>query len=188
MKPAIVISSGDPSGIGPEVTAKALHDAEVSTLADWIVVGDPCAFSQPVPPGIRFVDAHVLTAAPVIGRLSEESGRAAVTYVRLATEMCLRGEAAAMVTAPLNKEAVTLSGIPFSGHTEYIAQLCGASESRMLLVGPRLRVVHATTHIPLREACEVSTERVRRTIELGADAMRLLGIEVPRIAVCGLNP
>jgi 4-hydroxythreonine-4-phosphate dehydrogenase len=81
-----------------------------------------------------------------------------------------------------------LSGVPFSGHTEYIAQLCGARDSRMLLVGPRLRVVHATTHIPLRRACDVTTERVRRTIELGNEAMCLVGIEAPRIAVCGLNP
>src|SRR3954452_889955 len=107
MKPAIVISSGDPSGIGPEVTAKALGDPEVSALADWIVVGDAFDFSEPVPPGVRFVDVHVLTVAPVIGRLSQDSDRAAVTFVLLATKMCLRGEAAAMVTAPLNKEAVT---------------------------------------------------------------------------------
>ena len=102
--------------------------------------------------------------------------------------MCLRGEAQAMVTAPLNKEAVTLSGMMFTGHTEYIAELCGGSESRMLLVGPSLRVIHATTHIPLRTACDVTAGRVGRTIALGFDAMLLLGIDQPRIAVCGLNP
>jgi len=93
-----------------------------------------------------------------------------------------------MVTAPVNKEAVTLSGRPFSGHTEYIAELCGATESRMLLCSERLSTIHVTTHVPLRTACEAGTERILRTIELGSDAMKLLGIRQPRIAVCGLNP
>ena len=122
------------------------------------------------------------------GRLDARCGLAAVAYVRVATELCLRGEAEAMVTAPLNKEAVTLSGRPFSGHTEYIAQLCGASESRMLLASERLATVHVTTHVPLRQACDLETGRILRTIELGHDAMRLLGFAQPRIAVCGLNP
>jgi 4-hydroxythreonine-4-phosphate dehydrogenase len=113
---------------------------------------------------------------------------AAVEYVRIATEMCLRGEAEAMVTAPLNKEAVTLSGRPFTGHTEYIAELCGATESRMLLCSERLSTIHVTTHVPLRQACEAGTARILRTIELGSDAMKLLGFTQPRIAVCGLNP
>jgi 4-hydroxythreonine-4-phosphate dehydrogenase len=93
-----------------------------------------------------------------------------------------------MVTAPLNKEAVTLNGMPFSGHTEFIAELCGAAESRMLLASERLATVHVTTHVPLRRACELNTERIFRTIELGHDAMKLLGFDSPRIAVCGLNP
>jgi 4-hydroxythreonine-4-phosphate dehydrogenase len=108
--------------------------------------------------------------------------------VRAATELCLRGEAAAMVTAPINKEAVALSGRPFSGHTEYIAGLCGAAESRMLLACERLAVVHVSTHIALRQACELGQDRIVRTIELGHQAMRRLGFDQPRIAVCGLNP
>jgi 4-hydroxythreonine-4-phosphate dehydrogenase len=122
------------------------------------------------------------------GRLSAASGRAAIEYVRVATEMCLRKEAGAMVTAPINKEAVTLSGRPFSGHTEFIAEMCGASESRMLLACERLATVHVSTHVPLRQACELEAGRIFRTIELGHDAMRLLGFERPRVAVCGLNP
>jgi 4-hydroxythreonine-4-phosphate dehydrogenase len=122
------------------------------------------------------------------GKLDARCGVAAVEYVRVATEMCLRGEAQAMVTAPLNKEAVTLSGRPFTGHTEYIAELCGATESRMLLCSDRLSTIHVTTHVPLRTACDTSTARVLRTIELGSQAMKLLGFAQPRIAVCGLNP
>jgi 4-hydroxythreonine-4-phosphate dehydrogenase len=92
------------------------------------------------------------------------------------------------VTAPLNKEAVTLNGMRFSGHTEYIAELCGAMDSRMLLAGQKLSVVHVSTHISLREACNLDTQRIIRTIELGNEAMKLLGKARPRIAVCGLNP
>jgi 4-hydroxythreonine-4-phosphate dehydrogenase len=102
--------------------------------------------------------------------------------------MCLSGEADAMVTAPLNKEAVTLSGMSFSGHTEYIAELCKATDSRMLLAGQQLSVIHVSTHISLRKACELNTDRIVKTIELGNEAMKLLGRERPRIAVCGLNP
>jgi 4-hydroxythreonine-4-phosphate dehydrogenase len=122
------------------------------------------------------------------GQLDARCGAAALEYVRHATELCLRGEAGAMVTAPLNKEAVALSGRPFTGHTEYIAELCGASDSRMLLWSERLATVHVTTHMSLRRACESSTLRIQRTIELGDEAMRLLGASQPRIAVCGLNP
>ena len=93
-----------------------------------------------------------------------------------------------MVTAPVNKEGITLSGEKFTGHTEYIAELCGAPDSRMLLVNDRLRVVHVSTHIPLRQACELDSGRIQRTIELGHQAMRWLGFKQPRIAVCGLNP
>ena len=123
-----------------------------------------------------------------IGKLNADCGRAAVEYVRIATEMCLSGEAHAMVTAPLNKETVTMSGMPFSGHTEYIAELCGATESRMLLSCAKLSVIHVTTHVSLRRAIESSTERILRTIEIGNEAMKLLGFDSPRLAMCGLNP
>jgi 4-hydroxythreonine-4-phosphate dehydrogenase len=122
------------------------------------------------------------------GRLDARCGAAAVEYVRVATEMCRAGEADAMVTAPLNKEAVTLSGRPFSGHTEYIAELCGSSESRMLLACEKLATVHVSTHVSLRHACDLETARIARTIELGFGTMQLLGFARPRIAVCGLNP
>jgi 4-hydroxythreonine-4-phosphate dehydrogenase len=102
--------------------------------------------------------------------------------------MCLRGEAHAMVTAPLNKEAVTLSGMKFTGHTEFIAELCGTRDSRMLLANERMRVVHVSTHVSLRRSCQITRPRIVRTIELGHEAAMLLGIEKPHIAVCGLNP
>jgi 4-hydroxythreonine-4-phosphate dehydrogenase len=102
--------------------------------------------------------------------------------------MCLAGEADAMVTAPLNKEAVAMSGRKFSGHTEYIAELCRATESRMLLASEKLATVHVSTHIALDQACRLEQSRIVRTIELGGEAMRLMLGRPPRIGVCGLNP
>ena len=186
MKLTVAVTMGDPAGVGPEVVRKALDDPAVVQLADWVVVGDSAVLG-PLP--ARVLDLQLLRPGDFkVGELSAACGRAALEYVRVATGLCLGGKAAAMVTAPLNKEAVALSGRPFSGHTEYIAGLCGGSDPRMLLVSDRLKVVHVTTHRPLREACNVSTASVLRTIELGHDAMRLLGISRPRIAVCGLNP
>jgi len=194
-RPTIALTMGDPAGIGPEIILQAAADPELVPLADWIVVGDAAVLemaSRITGTGLaaRLHDPHSLAGIEdfSFGRLDARCGVAAVEYVRAATEMCLRGEAEAMVTAPLNKEAVTLSGRPFTGHTEYIQELCGATDSRMLLCSPRLSTIHVTTHVPLRQACESSIARIVRTIELGSDAMKLLGVEQPRIAVCGLNP
>ncbi len=177
---------GDPAGVGPEVVRKALADEAVRALAEWVVVGESTLLGDV---RARIVDPGGIRAEQVRpGELSADCGRAALGYVCAATEMCLKGEAAAIVTAPLNKEAVALSGRTFSGHTEYIAELCGVTESRMLLVSDRLRVVHVTTHLPLREACHLESGRILRTIELGHEAMQLMGFNEPRIAVCGLNP
>jgi 4-hydroxythreonine-4-phosphate dehydrogenase len=194
--PTIVLTMGDPSGVGPEIVLQALADPQIAPLAKWIVAGDERILAMAVAitgiplanAELRSVDALGDLSRFAFGRLSAASGQAAIEYVRVATAMCLRGEAGAMVTAPINKEAVALSGRPFSGHTEYIAELCGASESRMLLACEKLATVHVTTHVPLRQACELETGRILRTIELGYQAMRLLGFERPRIAVCGLNP
>jgi 4-phospho-D-threonate 3-dehydrogenase / 4-phospho-D-erythronate 3-dehydrogenase len=184
--PTIAITIGDPAGIGPEVTVKALADPEVAGLARWIVVGD----ARVLPNTAELLDVGALAGYDgfAVGKLDARCGAAAVEYVRIATQLCLDGKAEAMVTAPLNKEAVTLNGIAFSGHTEYIAELCGATESRMLLASERLATIHVSTHVPLRRACELDTARILRTIELGNEAMKLLGFVEPRIAVCGLNP
>jgi 4-phospho-D-threonate 3-dehydrogenase / 4-phospho-D-erythronate 3-dehydrogenase len=197
-RPKIAISLGDPAGIGPEVVAKALADPEILRLADWTVVGDAEVLSQVEAqthvataklPNVHHLDLKRLDVAEVVpGKLSAECGRAALEYVRVAARMCLEGEADAVVTAPVNKEAVTLSRPSFTGHTEYIAELCGVSEPRMLLVNDRLHVVHVSSHVSLRKACELDSPRILRTIELGHEAAQWLGVERPRIAVCGLNP
>jgi 4-hydroxythreonine-4-phosphate dehydrogenase len=187
---------GDPAGVGAEVVVKALADPAIAPLANWIVCGDArvlklaeeCTQTKLQAADIRDIPFLGSFDDFQFGKLDARCGAAAVEYVRVATEMCRAGEADAMVTAPLNKEAVTLSGRPFSGHTEYIAELCGSSESRMLLACERLATVHVSTHVSLRHACDLETARIARTIELGNQTMKLLGFEHPRIAVCGLNP
>ncbi|HSU18863.1 MAG TPA: 4-hydroxythreonine-4-phosphate dehydrogenase PdxA [Acidobacteriaceae bacterium] len=198
LRPRVVITLGDPAGVGGEITLKALSDPAVTGSAEFVVLGDRAAVSaaecstgvsmRSLP--VEFRDCGMLSAGAEVemGALRAEYGAAAVRYVHDATLMCLNGGADAMVTAPLNKEAVTLNGMQFSGHTEYIAELCGKTDSRMLLAGVKLSVVHVSTHISLRQATELNTDRIIRTIQLGDEAMKLLGKPRPKIAVCGLNP
>jgi 4-hydroxythreonine-4-phosphate dehydrogenase len=195
--PKIAVTIGDPAGVGAEIALKSLADPDLLALAEWIVIGDHIAldtvqpgYSALLAPRVRFISPGLLDPAKPIrfGELSAEYGLAAIEYVRLATEMCLAGAADAMVTAPLNKEAVAMSGRPFSGHTEYIADLCGATESRMLLASEKLATVHVSTHIALEQACRLEKGRIVRTIQLGAEAMRLMLGRTPKIGVCGLNP
>jgi 4-phospho-D-threonate 3-dehydrogenase / 4-phospho-D-erythronate 3-dehydrogenase len=197
-KPVVAISTGDPAGIGGEIALKALTDPSIASLAHWVVWTDTAVLSacervtglraRELPAEFRTAHAIPAEAAITFGRLLPEYGGAAVEYVRRATEMCLSGKASAMVTAPLNKEAVSMTGKAFQGHTEFIAELCGAKESRMLLANERLAIVHVSTHTSLRNACNLQVDRIVRTIELGANAVKLLGRSQPRIAVCGLNP
>ncbi|MDE3103740.1 MAG: 4-hydroxythreonine-4-phosphate dehydrogenase PdxA [Acidobacteriota bacterium] len=196
--PRIAVTLGDPAGIGAEVTLKALADPALRRSAEWVLVGDGAALRAAESATglsldamqLTLCDQHMLASDEPIawGELRPEYGRAAAQYVFHATHLCLHGEADAMVTAPLNKEAVVRSGMAFTGHTEYIAALCGATDSRMLLHGTRLSVIHVSTHVSLRRACSLETQRIIRTIELGHAAMQLLGHAQPRIAVCGLNP
>jgi 4-phospho-D-threonate 3-dehydrogenase / 4-phospho-D-erythronate 3-dehydrogenase len=209
VQPTIAITMGDPAGVGTEIIVKALNDPALLPIARWVIVGDADIWRDTVAALGIDVPAEVVTefqdatigSSPVfldrrqlqgvtlrLGQLSAACGKAALDYVRTATLLALHGEADAMVTAPLNKEAVVLAGVHFTGHTEYIAELCGAADSRMLLINDRLRVVHVTTHCSLRRACEPTVQRILRTIELGDESLRLLGFESPRIAVCGLNP
>ena len=196
--PKIAVTLGDPAGVGGEVILKALADPEITASAQLIVIGDRIAIEAAErSTGVKFdglgVELRECGALgddePIMyGALRADYGNAAVRYVHDATLMCLSHEVDAMVTGPLNKEAVTLNGMKFSGHTEYIAELCGVKGSRMLLAGTKLSVIHVSTHVSLRQACNLNTVRIMETIELGNDAMKLLGKERPRIAVCGLNP
>jgi 4-hydroxythreonine-4-phosphate dehydrogenase len=166
--PRIGITLGDPSGIGPEIVAKALADDRWRNQA----------ILQPIGPG------NVSCYPP--GVISAAGGAAALQAIETGVAMCRRGELDALVTGPIHKQAARLAGMQHAGHTELLAALCGVAEGdvRMLLFGLRLRVVHVSTHLALREALAlVKAPRILRTIELSA---RPAG-DRP-IAVAGLNP
>ncbi len=170
MRPRIGITVGDPAGIGPEVAQKAVDSGRFDARADLRILGLP---DKPVR----------------MGKLSAACGRQAIETVRQGVQQCLGDELDAIVTGPINKYAVEMAGIPFTGHTEYIAGLCGNPEVRMMLASNRLRVVHNTTHVSLAEACRLATaDRVFATIELAGQGLKMLGEPKGVIAVAGLNP
>ncbi len=175
-----------------------MMDREIAGLAHWIIVGDADVLERSgsvnqlvagngLPVQVLDLQQGDLSQFSP-GKLSAAAGQASIAYIRAAVELCLQGKADAMVTAPVNKEAVSLSEPSFTGHTEFITQLCGAAKSRMMLVNDQLSVIHVSTHVALRKACELSVQRVRETIELGHQALQDMGTPSPRIAVCGLNP
>lgn len=191
--PRLIISAGDPAGVGPEVTVKALGQSHVRNLGQIAVAGDPALLRRtavqlglPAPENIEPAgDAGRVRP----GQLSAYGGAAAVAAVRRAVELIQAGAYDALVTAPINKEALKLAGFEWPGHTEMLADLTGSAEVRMLLVTDRLKVVHVTTHRSLRSAIDAATRaRVVRTIELAHAGARQLGFERPRIGVAGLNP
>ena len=185
--PIIAITMGDPAGIGPEIIRKALQNEEVFRQCVPIVYGDSGILAG-IPAEVRQATRAPLCALRM-GTVSREAGQAAGDSVLAAAAAVLDGEAEAMVTAPLNKEAMTLAGFPFPGHTELLAEATGTTNYAMLLVSDTLRVIHVSTHVSLREAIErVQTARVFGTIHLGIKACRDLGIAAPRVGVAGLNP
>ncbi len=191
--PRLIVSAGDPAGIGAEVIIKALAQPDLSDLGEIAVAGDPAhlhgtarRLGLPAPARIEAAgDASGVSP----GQLSAQAGAAAVSAVRRAVELIGSGAYDALVTAPINKEAVRLAGFGWPGHTEMLAELTGIEEVRMLLVTDRLKVVHVTTHRSLRGAIDaVTRERVLRTISMARDGAHRLGIANPLIAVAGLNP
>lgn len=210
-RPIIAISAGDPAGIGPEVVAKALDMAEIYDTCRPLVIGDMNVMKEAVricrltlklnavagpasgkyEHGIidLFDAANVAPNSFEYGRVSGEAGRAAFGYVKKAIEMALANEADAIVTGPINKEALNLAGRHYAGHTEILADMTGTSDYAMMLVDGSFRVVHVSTHVALRSACDlVKKDRVLRVIGLADEALRRMGIARPRIAVAGLNP
>ena len=191
-RPRVLVTSGDPGGVGPELILRALADPEVGGLAAFTVVGRPADFRRdaealglPMP---SIVPVSGARDAPV-GRPSADGARAAVEAVRAAAGLMAGPDADALVTAPVSKEALRLGGYPWPGQTEMLADLCAAGDLRVLLMAGPLRVVHVTAHRSLRDAIDAVTRAsVLRTIEL-ADGIgrRLLG-RPPRVAVAGLNP
>ncbi len=210
-KPVLGITMGDPTGAGAEIIVKALFSEEVIGLCKPVVIGDAAAMRAAaeivkIPAEIRVIKnideaefpsgiievidlANVDLETLVRGHVDPRGGKAAYAYVELATKMALAGEIDAIVTAPLNKEALNKAGYNFSGHTEILAHLCGVKGVVMMLVAENLRIAHVTTHVSLRQACDLVTrERILQVLKLSDEAARKMEVAAPRIVVAGLNP
>jgi 4-hydroxythreonine-4-phosphate dehydrogenase len=210
-KPIIVITMGDPAGIGPEVTLKALRSVEVWEAARPLVVGDAtvlqrvartieldlplhairdaseAAFDAASPDVLHLGNVDLDALEP--GTVSAASGQASVDYIRRAVELTQSGAADAMATGPINKAALKEAHVPYIGHTELIADLVNEPHVTTMLATQGLRVVHVTRHVPFAEiARHITKESVLDTTRLTDAGLKQMGIRRPRIAVAALNP
>jgi len=208
--PRLAITMGDAAGVGPEIVMKALAHQGLAARCRPFVIGDAIRLAEAGhivggglglrmiagPADARFeagtVDVLDLKLVPPglpFGRISAAAGHAAHEYVRVATELALEKRIDAIVTAPLNKEALHAGGHDFPGHTELLAALTGTPEVSMMLTGPGLRVILVTCHMGLGKAiAAIEPGLVERTIARGRDVLLKAGISRARIAVCGINP
>ncbi len=211
-RPIIGITMGDPAGVGPEITARALSRKEIYENCRPLVVGDAGILSRALtttgqesleihrvdsPSQAKFVHGVIdlldmKMADPEkleIGKVSAMAGNAAFSYVKKVIELAMEGSVDATVTNPLNKEAINLAGHHYSGHTEIYAEFTGTRKYTMMLAHHNLRVVHVSTHVSLREACDrVKKDRILEVTEIADRACREMGISSPRIGIAGLNP
>lgn len=205
------ISLGDITGVGPEVALKAIAAEGPSDGARYLLLGDVdhaqalnrrLGLNLPLQPYTGpEQEGWIAALNPLPGALPEglpagspAAAQAAVAWLRDGANRCLRGELKALVTAPVNKEAIIRSGLAFVGQTELLSQLAGTEKTAMMLLGQDergwwLRVALATTHLPLKEVSTRLTQaKIELVIELASRACRDLGLSRARVAVCGLNP
>jgi len=204
----VAITMGDPAGIGPEIVARLFSQPPLAIPA--IVIGDAGVLRRVVaglgiPVEVREIsrpsearlqsdtleviaETHLPADLPV-GKVDRRCGAAAYGYVKRGVDLALAGEVAAIVTAPIHKEALSAAGIRYPGHTEILADLTNTRDYAMMLMNDELRVILVSIHVSLRRAIEaVDGEGEEKTIRLACRACRQLGIPAPRIAVAGLNP
>ncbi len=173
-RPRVAITVGDPAGIGPEIARKAAADARVRAACDPVLYG-------PSSPG------ELSAFRP--GRLAPDAGRAAYDTIVQAVGDALAGRVDALATAPVNKEAFALAGLPWKGHTDLLGALTGAPRAVMLFHSEPLRVALATVHIPLAEVPSALTaDGLSETVRITAQGLAVFGWRRPRLAVAGLNP
>jgi 4-hydroxythreonine-4-phosphate dehydrogenase len=209
--PVLGVTMGDPAGVGPEIIARAAAEPAVRATCRPVVIGAAACMREAValagtPLAVRVVGrvadcrwaegtlevldlANVDMATLPRGEVSAAAGRAAYAFIERAVRLAQAGEIDAIVTAPVNKEALAAAGVRHSGHTEILAELSDTRDYAMLLMGKELRVIHVTTHVALRRVPDLVTrERVLRTIRLAQRTLQDLGQPRGRIAVAGLNP
>lgn len=210
-RPVLGISVGDPGGIGPEITVKALNEPGIyeicrpMAVADLRVMRDALrvagvelelnSIAEPRSGLFRHGIIDVLDLANLepaqlrYKQITAEQGKASFEYVARVIELALQGKLDGTVTGPICKASINLAGHRYAGHTEIYAELTRTRDYAMMLVEKDFRVVHVSTHVSLREACDrVKKDRILRVIRLTDAAMRKFDLSAPRIAVAGLNP
>lgn len=209
MKPILGITMGDAAGIGPEVIIKALEDERIYDLAHPVVIGDMKIMNRTLDiiksklklrnlsnieefksqfGYIDIIDLDNLPSDLPFSKVDGRAGRAAYEFIEKAVDLTLKGKIHAIVTAPLNKEALHAGGKIFPGHTEILAHLSNTKDYSMMLTSEKLNVIHVTTHVSMRQACDlIKKERVSTVIDLAQEYAQMLGFSHPRIAVAGFN-
>lgn len=210
MKPIIGITMGDPAGVGSEIAVKALKQADIYEKCLPIVIGDYealrqadefsntdltlCEIKEPTEAKgeygtLEYINMGFLTPGSFeYKKVQKLTGEASFQYVIKGIELAMNGRLHAVVTGPINKEAVNLAGHQYSGHTEIFADYTNTKNYTMLLSGGAIKVVHVTTHCSMREACEkIKRERVLDVIKLAHEGLSLIGFKNPKIGVAGLN-
>ncbi|MGB1109927.1 MAG: 4-hydroxythreonine-4-phosphate dehydrogenase PdxA [Gammaproteobacteria bacterium] len=205
--PLLAYTPGEPAGIGFDL---AIQLAARESGFPCLVIADPDALAQraralgrildislwqtgePLSPRSNHLQCLPIRAdAPIQpGKLDPANGRYVLRTLERATQGCLNGEFSALVTGPVQKSTINDAGIPFSGHTEWLAEACGGAQPVMVLAAPGLRVALATTHLPLRQVADAITpDLLKDILRIVHAALRdQFGIAHPRITVCGLNP
>lgn len=210
-KKRLAITMGDPAGIGAEIIVKALMKKDVYDVCIPVVVGDYEAIIDAIrfcdlPLAVRVIDSPEEAGGEYgtvdlinLGYLKANGweykqnsalcGDAAFQYVIYAIDLAMNGRVSAVTTAPISKESINMAGHNYSGHTEIFAEYSKTKKFAMLLASKNIRVIHVSTHVSLREACDrVKKDRVLEVIRLAEYGVKLLGIKKPRIGVAGLNP
>ena len=210
-KPIIGITMGDPAGIGPEVAAKALASADIYKISRPLIFGDAKIIADAAKIAnidfsinpVEKISAAKFTVGTIdvfdlknvdlekieFGQISAMAGNASFEAILKVIELALEKKLDATVTGPINKESINLAGHHFPGHTEIYARYTNTQDFAMLLIYENLRVIHVSTHVPLKRACElVKKDRIVKVIQLLNNACIKFGIESPRIGVAGLNP
>ncbi len=207
--PTIGVTMGDPAGIGPEITLEAIADEDVRAATRLVVLGDieymrSLADDLDIAVELQAVDGveEATVDGPVdvidfdnvdgpveYGELSAENGRVSLAYVDRAIELAIDGAVDGLANAPIHKNAISLAGSDYAGHTGMMVDRSGTERYTALVTDGQLRVTHHSIHVPLSEAIErVTTESVLETIRVTADLVPEAGIEDPSLGVLGLNP
>jgi len=198
-KRRIAITMGDPAGVGPEIIVKAFAQEDIYKICNPLVIGDREVIKKVIkaigmdfnPDNIEILNLNEIKNPEhiLIGKPSEESGRASFSYIRKAVELYRLGIIEAIVTAPITKLSLRMAGLPWLGHTDMLAALTDTEDYAMAFYSEPLKVILATIHVPLKEVPHlIKKEKVIKTIFFAKKACDMLQIENPKIAICGLNP